>query len=339
MIDELTNEERWSWIGLLLLAGDNPKEGEISLGRNMGYTDEQICKLIDVPIDVFARAKAKMIVPAQNQDKPKILVDKRNVIQIVNWKKYQSEYERQKPHREPDFIRLRGQIKERDGYICLECNKHEDDLNVPLCIHHIDNDPSNNIPENLITLCMTCHSALLKKTVHKTKAKEIKKQERRFKRKVQEQGARRKFNREGEGEGEGEIDREKDPTLPPIDASAKKPPRVADDKFVFPEPVAKELKEHWQFYQGTLNFNASAWGTRALKIGAPAAEVAHVLRRMAIASVADKIKNPWPWASKTLAELTKNADLEERLKEHEDLKHKDFVTAGEVLASIKAKEA
>jgi hypothetical protein len=122
------------------------------------------------------------------------------------------------------------------------------------------------------------------------------------------------------------------------DASVK--PRIAsDEKFIFPEAIAKELKEHWQFYRDTLHFNASAWATRALKECAPVDEIAHVLRRMAIASVADKIKNPWPWASKTLAELTKNTEFEERLKEHEDLKHKDFVTAGDVLASVKAKEA
>lgn len=112
---------------------------------------------------------------------------------------------------------------------------------------------------------------------------------------------------------------------------------AASSKFEFPEPVAKELKEHWQFYETTLNFNAPAWATRALKAKAPPNEVAHVLRRMATASVADKIDKPWPWANKTLAELTKNAAFETVVAEHDNLKRKDFVTAGDVLAGIKAK--
>jgi len=46
-------------------------------------------------------------------------------------------------------------IKERDGYICLnpECNDGRF-----LCIHHIDYNKQNCIPNNLITTCRSCNA-------------------------------------------------------------------------------------------------------------------------------------------------------------------------------------
>jgi len=53
---------------------------------------------------------------------------------------------------------LRRSIRERDGYICQMkgCNKIQGDETHS--IHHIDYDKQNNNPENLITLCRSCHS-------------------------------------------------------------------------------------------------------------------------------------------------------------------------------------
>lgn len=203
MMDELSNEERWSWIGFLLLAGDSPFEGKISLTENMGYTDQQIASLIKTPISTLKKAKEKMI------KFEKIKVFDNNIIQIVNWKRYQSDYKRQKPHRNPKFLELRESIKERDGYICQKCHKHESKLEVPLCIHHIDNDPSNNHEDNLITLCMTCHSQLYKKAVHPTRKKERKTQEDKFKEIVQGKSSNNKFNKEREREREGEREKKR----------------------------------------------------------------------------------------------------------------------------------
>ena len=48
---------------------------------------------------------------------------------------------------------LKRSIKERDHYICYLCKGQED-----LIVHHIDYDKKNCNPENLITLCNSCHT-------------------------------------------------------------------------------------------------------------------------------------------------------------------------------------
>lgn len=53
------------------------------------------------------------------------------------------------------WSRTKLQIMERDGYSCQgkDCRKKQPVLNV----HHIDENPQNDNPENLITLCSSCH--------------------------------------------------------------------------------------------------------------------------------------------------------------------------------------
>lgn len=46
---------------------------------------------------------------------------------------------------------LKRSIRERDHYICQECNKYGN------TVHHIDYDKKNSNPNNLITLCGSCH--------------------------------------------------------------------------------------------------------------------------------------------------------------------------------------
>lgn len=48
---------------------------------------------------------------------------------------------------------LRLKIVKRDHYQCVACSDTK-----RLEVHHIDGDTSNNIPENLITLCKSCHA-------------------------------------------------------------------------------------------------------------------------------------------------------------------------------------
>ena len=50
------------------------------------------------------------------------------------------------------FWRIRKAIRERDDYTCQLCGKY------PVFeVHHIDYNKENNEPENLITLCKSCH--------------------------------------------------------------------------------------------------------------------------------------------------------------------------------------
>ncbi len=57
----------------------------------------------------------------------------------------------------PEFNKQKKkQVLERDNYTCQDPNcKHISDK---LDIHHIDYDKKNNSPENLITLCASCHT-------------------------------------------------------------------------------------------------------------------------------------------------------------------------------------
>lgn len=48
---------------------------------------------------------------------------------------------------------IRNTILERDGHTCIICGGGE-----VLHIHHIDCDPTNDDPSNLITLCGICHA-------------------------------------------------------------------------------------------------------------------------------------------------------------------------------------
>ena len=85
--------ERYVWFGFLLLAGDSAFEGKICLTEEMGYTDEQLASMLKCSVDIIISAKEKMI------EHSKIKVLNSNIIQILNWEKYQSEYNRQKPYR------------------------------------------------------------------------------------------------------------------------------------------------------------------------------------------------------------------------------------------------
>jgi hypothetical protein len=106
MMDELTIEERWVWIGLLLLAGDSPLEGHVCITNRMGYTDDQISELIDVSIEIFQKAKEKMA----SDEIQKIEILDNNVIKIKKWKKYQSEYRRQRKYRESYNQKLQTKV-------------------------------------------------------------------------------------------------------------------------------------------------------------------------------------------------------------------------------------
>ncbi|MFH1625606.1 MAG: phage replisome organizer N-terminal domain-containing protein [Pseudomonadota bacterium] len=93
MKKEFTYDERWSWPGILLVCGDGPYSPFIAVTETMGYTDAQLADMIDMPLEVFLICKKKMIKHS------KIEVLNNNIIKIINWKKYQPEYERQKEYR------------------------------------------------------------------------------------------------------------------------------------------------------------------------------------------------------------------------------------------------
>jgi len=51
---------------------------------------------------------------------------------------------------------LKRSIRERDKYVCQMCGEQQGD--VTHAVHHIDYNKKNCNPDNLITLCKSCHS-------------------------------------------------------------------------------------------------------------------------------------------------------------------------------------
>jgi hypothetical protein len=97
MFEELEPDERFIWFGFLCLAGDSPIEGYIGATVTFGYNDDQLSDLLKCDIALIKKSKRKFL------KYDKITVDDRGVISIVNWKKYQSEYERQKKYRADSY--------------------------------------------------------------------------------------------------------------------------------------------------------------------------------------------------------------------------------------------
>lgn len=92
---EETAEIRGVWADLLALAADSAygDEGAIQLAPGVGLTDVQVGDILNLTREEWSRAKPRLV------KTDRIKVDEGNCIQIVNWKRYQSEYARQKPYR------------------------------------------------------------------------------------------------------------------------------------------------------------------------------------------------------------------------------------------------
>lgn len=53
---------------------------------------------------------------------------------------------------------LKESIRIRDNFTCQECGIHQDELDRKLDVHHINYNKKNLNPNNLISLCRTCHT-------------------------------------------------------------------------------------------------------------------------------------------------------------------------------------
>lgn len=94
--DELEPDERSIWADFIALAGDSPFEGKIAITESIGYSDEQLAEMLKCPVELIQRAKAKFL------KYDKITQNNYRVIDLQNWQKFQSEYQRQKKYREFD---------------------------------------------------------------------------------------------------------------------------------------------------------------------------------------------------------------------------------------------
>lgn len=53
---------------------------------------------------------------------------------------------------------LKRSIRERDKYTCQMCSKQQG--NIVFHVHHIDHNKKNCNPDNLLTLCNSCHTII-----------------------------------------------------------------------------------------------------------------------------------------------------------------------------------
>jgi hypothetical protein len=123
---EETPAIRSVWIDLLALAGDGQygDTGEIKLTNGVSFTDKQIAEILHIPTSLWRRAKARFI------ETERIKVTPKGVISIINWTKYQSEYERQKPYRErkPGSLTPEPEIPLNNPPIEIEKEKESEKL-------------------------------------------------------------------------------------------------------------------------------------------------------------------------------------------------------------------
>ncbi len=87
--EELELDEQAIWFKLLALAGDSPEPGKIEVAPGIPMTDGQIAGTVKAPLDVWLRSKQRLQAP----DVDKIYINE-GIINIRNWDKYQSEFDR-----------------------------------------------------------------------------------------------------------------------------------------------------------------------------------------------------------------------------------------------------
>ena len=86
---------RGVWADLLALCGGGQygNESQIKVRNNVGFTDVMLSRILNITPQLWGICKKRLI------ETDRIVVNEDNILTIKNWKKYQSEYERQKPQR------------------------------------------------------------------------------------------------------------------------------------------------------------------------------------------------------------------------------------------------
>lgn len=81
---------------LLALCGRLGETGIISLpGGACGYTDEQFSAMLNISLEEWQEAKGRLLDHPETSEN-RIVINGANIIKIINWEKYQSEYEKRR---------------------------------------------------------------------------------------------------------------------------------------------------------------------------------------------------------------------------------------------------
>lgn len=149
---ELNEAERGVWFSLLVMAGlNNWNPGTINIAENCPYTDDQLCKILNINPEIFRHCIEKLSSPPIN----KIHING-NGIHITNWNHYQTEYQRQKPFRDGKRQKLEVTTQNYNGVLQLDITdkgRHieedvdvEEDVDIKNKDILSDSDKSDSIP-------------------------------------------------------------------------------------------------------------------------------------------------------------------------------------------------
>jgi hypothetical protein len=102
---------------LLAMAGDSAfgDDGTIQLAEDVGFNDHAIGAILNVPLEEWLAAKERLSNhpdPSENRIEIVPLAQGFSIC-ILNWKRYQSEYTRQKPYRAKSPLRLSPSERKR----------------------------------------------------------------------------------------------------------------------------------------------------------------------------------------------------------------------------------
>jgi hypothetical protein len=106
-------DERSVWYDLIILGGRMRTKGLISAGPGKPYPRPYIAGVLNISTELLDRTLAKCIATGR-------LEENADGIRIINWAKYQSEYDRQKPYRESKRERQKRLEAEGKCPICGE---------------------------------------------------------------------------------------------------------------------------------------------------------------------------------------------------------------------------
>ncbi len=122
---------RGIWFSLITLAGNSSIPGKICFTEKTGYNLNQISDKLKVEINLLKEALDFLSSKKINKIK---IIKKNNeiIINVVNWKRYQTEYERQKQYRNKGFKkgyskRLQGKVTAKGYKGKLHTDEDEDE--------------------------------------------------------------------------------------------------------------------------------------------------------------------------------------------------------------------
>lgn|SRR3990167_4559628 len=91
--EELEPAERGVWYDLIIYSARCRTAGIISANESQAIARQRLAGILNIPVELLERTLNKAV------EQKRIKIDNQGLIHILNWYKYQSEYERQKKYR------------------------------------------------------------------------------------------------------------------------------------------------------------------------------------------------------------------------------------------------